>query len=159
MAGPSLAPRHLSEAQSKSGRTIRALGNTFTLKVDGADTGGAFAVFDVIVDPGEGSPLHRHTREDEHFYIREGEAEFVVAGKVFCVSAGDYLVGPSGIPHQFRNTGKGPLKLLLVVRPAGLENFFGELGDMCADGSFDLPRFAELASRYGIELLGPPPER
>jgi mannose-6-phosphate isomerase-like protein (cupin superfamily) len=52
-----------------------------TFKASGEDTGGAYALTDSVVPPGGGPPPHIHHREDEAFWVLEGELE-VMVGRV-----------------------------------------------------------------------------
>lgn len=48
------------------GTTIQGpVGGPLTVKVRGAQTGGALTAFENVVAPGEGPPLHRHAHEGE----------------------------------------------------------------------------------------------
>ena len=42
----------------------------------GEDTNGNYAIWEAIVPPGHGPPSHVHSREEEGFYILEGEITF-----------------------------------------------------------------------------------
>ena len=58
------------------GRSIWVVGDRYTIKASGNDTGGAFAMIEAIVPHGNGPPPHIHSREDEAFYVLEGELQF-----------------------------------------------------------------------------------
>ena len=49
------------------------LGALTTIRATGEATGGSVAVIETLAPRGHGSPLHVHTREDEWFYVLEGE--------------------------------------------------------------------------------------
>src|SRR5215471_11428574 len=55
------------------GRAIWFLSNRMTIKATGASTGGAFGLVESLVAPGFSPPLHVHHREDESFWVVEGE--------------------------------------------------------------------------------------
>ena len=99
MTSQALSPRMIPPQTSKTGKTFHVVGDILNVLLDGADTAGAFALFNVTVPPGGGPPLHVHHREDEFFYILEGEAEFMVAGQRSRVGAGTLGIGPKDIPH------------------------------------------------------------
>ena len=63
----------LAAAESRS---IWVIGDRYTIKCDGNDTSGAFVLVEAVVPPGNGPPPHIHSREDEAFYILEGELQF-----------------------------------------------------------------------------------
>jgi len=69
---------------------------------------------------------HRHSREDECFYVLEGQYEFRVGDRIISASAGSFLFAPRGIPHTYKNIGTAASKHLTIISPAGLEKFFEE---------------------------------
>jgi mannose-6-phosphate isomerase-like protein (cupin superfamily) len=91
------------------------VGDRYTFLITGAETGGAYAVFDCFVPPGSGSPPHLHQREDEAFFVVEGEFEFTVAGERVGVSTGGFMFGRRGVPHNFKNIGSAPGRMIVTV--------------------------------------------
>ena len=55
------------------GRTIAVVGDVYRFLATGEDTNGKYALWEAIVPPGGGPPPHVHSREEEGFYILEGE--------------------------------------------------------------------------------------
>jgi hypothetical protein len=113
---------------------------------------------------GVGSPLHVHHNEDEWFYILDGEVTFWVAGKVIVAAAGSFMFGPRDIPHTFMIT-SDEARFLIVAEPGGFEKFMRELSQPALSRTTypppateppDMPKILAIASRYGIEILGPP---
>ena len=100
-----------------------------------------------------GPPPHIHHREDESFFVLEGEFEFVVGGQARRAKPGDFLTGPKGVPHFFRNVGQTPGRLLIICRPAGFENFAREFAELPVDQPPDIPRMIEIGKRHGIEFV------
>ena len=80
-----------------------------------------------LAPQGHGSPLHVHTREDEWFYVLEGEMTFWVDGQVSVAPAGSFVFGPKGLPHTFIVSSE-VARFLLVTEPAGFERFTRALG-------------------------------
>lgn len=78
------------------GESLWFLHNLVTLKATGAATGGHLTVAEFVNPPGFGPPLHRHTIEDEAFYLLSGTAEFHCAGQVLAASPGDFVLLPHG---------------------------------------------------------------
>jgi quercetin dioxygenase-like cupin family protein len=146
------------------GRSIWVIGDHYTIKASGKDTGGAFAMIEAIVPPGTGRPPHIHSREDEAFYVLEGELQFHVDGHSFSATSGAWVTLAKGSLHYFKNTGSKPARMLIVVTPAGLEDFFLEIGRSTVEGESelvvptaeDVQKFRETALKYGIEIRMPP---
>lgn len=137
----------------------------YTFKAVGEDTDEAYALCEIVVAPqGGGTPTHRHSRENESFYIQEGELEFQLDEQILMATAGTFLYSPKGQLHRFTNTGATPAKLLVWVTPAGFEKFIAEVGkatdsQVTAAPSLspaDLEKILATAPKYGIEIILPP---
>ncbi len=146
-----------------AGRALTVLGDTMHVKVAGRDTGGAYAVWEVTVQPGGGPPPHRHEREHEDFCVLEGDFEFHREGQApLRGTAGGYVHTPRGVVHTFKNVGGSPGRLLVIAAPAGVEGFFADVSE--GVGHLTGPPTPEqvgfvvaTAARYGIQIQGPPP--
>ena len=79
-------------------------------------------MIETLAPQGAGSPLHVHHREDEWFYVTEGELTFWVGGEVIDAPAGSFVYGPRGVPHTFM-VSSPEARFLLVTEPAGFESF------------------------------------
>jgi quercetin dioxygenase-like cupin family protein len=147
------------------GRSIWVVGDRYTIKCSGNDTGGAFAMIEAIVPPGNGPPPHIHGREDEAFYVLDGELQFHVDGRSFTATSGSWVTLAKGSLHYFKNTGLKPARMLIVVTPAGLEDFFLEIGREAIDGESepvaptpeDIQKLVKTAPKYGVEIRLAPP--
>jgi quercetin dioxygenase-like cupin family protein len=145
------------------GRAFWVVGDLYTFLATGEDTGEAYAVIHAVVPPGGGPPPHIHSREDEAFYLLEGELAFHVDGRDFTAGAGTWITLAKGSLHGFRNTGTATAKMLVVVSPAGLERMFAEVGVPATDKTAapppvtaaDIERLVAVAARYGIEMRKP----
>jgi mannose-6-phosphate isomerase-like protein (cupin superfamily) len=138
------------------------VGDLVTFKIGGQDAQGVFALAEEVTPPQGGPPPHLHTREDETFYVVEGELEFVVGERTLSASAGSVVYAPRGILHSFRNVGPTPSRMTVIITPAGLEKFFEEVGEPVTDPSFppegppDIERLVAVARKYGMEIAPPP---
>jgi quercetin dioxygenase-like cupin family protein len=151
-------------ANDKSLPHVGLAGDTYTITVTGDDTGGRFCVIDMHVPPGGGPAPHRHDF-DETFILLEGEIEVTFRGAKSVVRAGDTVNIPANAPHRFHNVATGPARFLCICSPAGLENFFMELGTPVATRTTPPPALNDkqqaefirkamaLAPRYRTELL------
>ncbi len=140
---------------------FRFLGCPTQVRARAETTNGAFGLVEHWeVPPGFASPYHTHHREDESFYIVQGEVAFVIDGQWQRVGPGAFVFGPREIPHGFKVVGDLPAQMLLQATPGGFEQFVIELGQPLTDPMTppDIPRLIETATRYGIDILGPLPE-
>jgi len=67
-------------------------GNLTTNLAEKKDTNGAFLLMEATLAPGTEPPPHVHTREDELFYVLEGEFDVYVGEKAFNVKTGGMRV-------------------------------------------------------------------
>ena len=145
--------------ESDEGSAVWFLGCPTRVKATGAQTGGAFGLIEQELPPRFASPYHVHHREDETFYVLEGNLTFI-CGRRWTVGPGAYLFLPRNIPHGFKVEETGPAKILILVTPAGFEQFVLE---MCAPASAsagppDMQKLLAVAAQYGVDILGPLPE-
>ncbi|MCE9589738.1 MAG: quercetin 2,3-dioxygenase [Planctomycetes bacterium] len=146
------------------GRTIAFVGDVYRILATGDDTNGKYALVEATVPPGAGPPLHVHSREEEGFYVLEGEITLTIGDKRAVATPGTFANTPVGTPHTFKNESNRPAKMLALIAPAGLEKMFLEVGVPVADGTqvappptkAELEKLASVVARYGIEVrLGP----
>lgn len=136
-------------------------GNLFKIKGDGEHTGGALGFAEAKMWPGMATPLHVHHREDEAFYILEGEIRFRRGDEEFTAEPGDFVFGPREVPHSFKVLDAGA-RVLVLMTPAGLEQMFIEGGVPVDDPDerpaqhYDMERILALATKYGWDVIGPP---
>jgi quercetin dioxygenase-like cupin family protein len=145
---------------------IGLVGDTYTILVSGKDTAGRYSLIDMHIPPGGGPPSHRHDFE-EMFSVLEGEIEVTFRGKKSIIRAGETINIPANAPHQFQNKSRQPARLLSLVSPAGLEEFFKEVGVPVATRTTPPPSLDEaaqaalaakvkaLSPKYRTELLAP----
>lgn len=141
--------------QPGQGAAMMILGDTTTCKVDGRATGGSHSLFETLTPPGGGTPPHVHRREDETFYVLEGDVEFWVEGKTIKVGAGGTVFAPRDIPHCYRNTSSKPARMLVFCSPPGMEDFFSELAREVPSLPPDVAKVVAVCAKYGIEILPP----
>lgn len=144
-------------------RVFSVVGDRYHFQVLGEETNGAFAMFEAFVPPQHGPPPHVHHREDEVFYVIDGEFTFTIAGQPVLATAGQTIYAKRDIPHTFRNSGGKAGRLIIIVTPAGLERFFMEVGipldspesQPVEPTAADIERLLAAAPRYGVEILVP----
>ena len=124
-------------------------GDHYTFLVTGEESGGAYFAMEALVPPGGGPPPHIHSREDETFYVLDGEIEFRLGDETIAAGAGDFVNVPRGTVHRFTNAGSGTARMVLTFTPAGMERFFEETLEPAPSGAADAPdNLEEVAARY-----------
>lgn len=144
-------------------RTIAVVGDVYRFLATGDDTNGKYALWEAIVPPGGGPPPHVHSREEEGFYVLEGEITFTINGERVVARAGMFANMPVGTPHSFKNESSQPVRMLISVAPAGLEQMFFEVGEPLAEGMTtaqpptkeEIERLIAATPKYGIKITVP----
>lgn len=153
--------RHDQGPTSRTDQKIWWQGSHFTVKTRGAETAGVLGLLEVRFSAGMAPPLHVHHREDEAFYMLEGEIRFRHGTDEFVAGPGEFVFGQREVPHGFKVMGEGARALILMT-PGGLEEMFLEGGIPAVDGmdapkvEYDMERVTALAAKYGWDVLGPP---
>jgi mannose-6-phosphate isomerase-like protein (cupin superfamily) len=145
------------------GRTVAVVGDVYRFLATGEDTDGKYALWEAIVPPGGGPPPHVHSREEEGFYVLEGEITFMIGRDRLVATAGMFANMPVGTFHSFKNESSRPARMLIWVVPAGLERMFFECGVPLPEGSTaalpptkdEIEKLLAIAPRYGIEMKPP----
>ena len=145
-------------------RHLSVVGDTYTILVSGSDTSGRYALIDMEIPAGGGPPPHRHDFE-EMFHVLEGEIEVTLRGKTSRAVAGETVNVPALAPHAFNNPTGESVRLLCLVSPAGLEEYFAEFGDPVPGRTSPAPELSDdekaermqkakaLAPKYRVEVL------
>jgi mannose-6-phosphate isomerase-like protein (cupin superfamily) len=124
-------------------------GERFSIRVSSEDTNGAYTMLEVLADHRNGTPMHVHQNEDEHFIILEGTAHLAYGGKTVDASAGTNITVSKGIHHAWCNLSKSPLRMLALFTPGGIDELFRTT----ARGD-DINITAYL-DKFGTRLVGP----
>jgi mannose-6-phosphate isomerase-like protein (cupin superfamily) len=149
-----------------SGRGTWAMQSLFEHLVEGDATGGSLGVAMVTQPPGVATPLHRHRNEAEAFFLVEGRMSYQAGEEIFELHDGCFIYLPEGLPHAFRIRGEAPARILALTLPAGLLGLYDEVGVPATEHRLpgsdaqtpeeEIPRWVEVAPRYGLEVVGPP---
>jgi quercetin dioxygenase-like cupin family protein len=152
------------------------LGTIVRMKLDGADTGGRFALWEGTLPHGAAPPLHSHP-QDETFYVLDGEVTVWVPDAAR-IEEGDWVAecgqacgpgaaafAPGGAPHTFR-VESDTARMLFLSTPAGIDDFVLGLAEPAQwpwlqpppDGPrVPAERQAAVERETGMVKHGPPP--
>ena len=144
-------------------RSVWYSGWLLTFLATGDETRGQFALMEQVARRGNVPPRHIHHREDETFYVVEGEMTFYVGDETIKATPGTMVFAPRDVAHSF-SIDSDQVRMLVMVAPAGAEGFFKECS--VAAPSMTLPSPAEtpyseiqkmmaLAPSYGFEFVPP----
>jgi mannose-6-phosphate isomerase-like protein (cupin superfamily) len=130
-------------------------GDVVTIKAATRQTNGSLTVLEFVIGPKQGPALHTHLREDELWYVIEGDFRFKAGDAMLRVSTGGMAFGPRGTPHCFQNIGNSPGRLLVITTPSGLERFFEEFAAL-PSGLASPQTLAAVGHANWVEFVGPP---
>jgi mannose-6-phosphate isomerase-like protein (cupin superfamily) len=125
---------------------------TVVIRVSAEDSGGAMTVLEEV-PPMVDTPLHVHSREDELFYIVEGEHIITLGEREHRLGPGEAIFAPRGVPHAQRRVEPGVGRELVVLTPGGFEQFFRDLAGAERSGTLGPDAYAEASERAGITWL------
>lgn len=142
--------------QSADGMALETpIGDLVTIKADTQQTNGSLTVLEFQIGPKQGPALHTHVREDELWYVIEGEFRFKAGDALLQASTGGMAFGPRGTPHCFQNIGDAPGRLLVITTPSGLERFFEQFAELLP-GPVESEKLAAVGHANWVEFVGPP---
>ena len=145
------------------GDAFWVIGGLYSCKARGRETDGAYSLFEV---QGQiAAPRHLHEREEEGFYVVDGDVTLQIGEDLIEGTAGTFAFVPRGIEHAFRIQSP-EARLLLLVTPgnAGHEALFEEMGEPAENHVVppppsappDVELLAAIAARHGTTIVGPP---
>jgi mannose-6-phosphate isomerase-like protein (cupin superfamily) len=149
-------------ARPGEGQAIWFLTNRMTIKATAESTGGAFGLVESLIAPGFSPPLHVHHREDESFWVLEGEVTMQCGDKSFRAGPGSFVFLPRDVPHSFVVEGDTPVRMLTLLTPGGGEGVFidggrpAERDGLPPPAPSDIAALKQVSERYGAEIVGPP---
>ena len=112
-------------------------------------------MLEFVISPKNGPALHTHVREDEVWFVLEGDFRFKAGEAMFQVSQGGMAFGPRGVPHNFQNVGEAPGRLLVITAPSGAERLFEDYAGLLP-GPVKPEDLATIARANWVEFVGPP---
>lgn len=117
------------EPQSKNEQLL-ILTDVIKILVSNTETENKYAIFEENVPPLGGPPPHTHP-DEEVFYILEGEFEFVRndLNNPFRALPGSVVHIASNDVHTFKNVGDTPGKMIVLLTPGNLLDYFKVIGD------------------------------
>ena len=136
-----------------------------TVRVSEAAGADKISILEHRAPYGDSPPLHIHHSEDEIFQVLEGDFLFVIDGNEHQLKAGDALLAPKGIPHQYLIQSPQGGRWTTTTVPGDFERFVRvtsrpaermELPPAGAPTPEAIKHLTETAAEYGIEIIGPP---
>jgi quercetin dioxygenase-like cupin family protein len=156
---------NITTVNEDQGKHISVVGDTYRIVISGKQTAGEYAVIDMLIPPGGGPGPHAHAGIHEMFYVVAGNIDFKTEAGKYAAKPGSLVNIPKGGEvHSFKNNSNETAHLLCTVIPAGLDEFFEEIGAPVAAGTFlpppawneeELKKIIQLAEKRGQKLYPP----
>jgi quercetin dioxygenase-like cupin family protein len=135
--------------------TLQLYDVAFRWGIGADETDGALSMLEVTIPPKTLIKPHLHTREDEFSLVLAGPIGVRTADDIVEeVPTGSWLIKPRSVPHAMWNVGDTPARVLEVVTPGGLENYFAEIAPILKEhGPQWTQRYNAAARAYGLDIL------
>jgi quercetin dioxygenase-like cupin family protein len=153
--------------QNQQGRPLWHLGALLNFKALGEETGGQYWALEGLADKHMAVPLHAHTREDEIWFVLEGEIAFTLGEQVIVGGPGTFVYIPRHTPHTFQVRSE-TARWFGFGLSGNLDQWFFETGEPAK--ALTLPPapagppteaaiqvITASLKAYGTDTLGPPP--
>jgi len=98
-----------------------------------------------------GAPWHVHIREDEYFYVVEGEIVVWCGKEEFHAGPRSFVFLPRGVPHAWDVKSAGKATVLMMTVPAMLDEFLREFHAANPD------QRNTVAQKYGLTFFASRP--
>jgi len=147
----------------EEGEAFWFVGALLQRKAGGAETDANFALRNQTSPPATAVPRHIHVDEDEAWYLLEGSMTFYVGERVLDVTKRGWVFAPRKVVHTFK-VGADGARALTFTFPSSFAEFVAEMGEPARELTIPPPapvdqhRLAEVAHKYGIDIVGPPPD-
>lgn len=141
----------------------RYQGGYFKVLIAPDATQGNMVLLEMALPKGAEPPPHIHTKEDESFYLQEGEIIFYIGDKTIHARPGDAVFAPRRVAHHFKIQ-SASAKFLNLITPGNLLYYFMEFSEpetsvvpvVAQQGppsAADIEKMtAQLTTTYGIQL-------
>ncbi len=149
-------------ALAGDGEPLWGLGGLWIIKVSSAQTGGSFALIEVRMTKGTGTPLHRHVDDDETFIVLDGHLALLADDRRVDAGPGEIVHLPGGRVHAWRSEA-AETRFLVIATPQH-EAFYRaccvpapRIEQPPDAGQIDLSIIVPAGHKHGVEILSPPP--
>jgi quercetin dioxygenase-like cupin family protein len=151
---------------ASDGQNVSVIGDTYRILISGKETDDKFSTMEFNIPPNGGPGPHSHADFQESFYVVEGEVDVKSEAGSYTAKKGSFVTIPKGgIVHDFKNNTSKKAVILCTVVPAGLEEFFMEIGKPVPVGEFLPPppmdnpeamkKMAKIAEKHGQKVYPP----
>lgn len=142
--------------RSTEGHRIQVLGDQVTIKVASAESPNGQTIVSVEVPPGSGTPCVTHAKEEEVYYLVEGELLMHTPTEKHLLQPGDMVHLPPLTPHGYRNPGDRPARFLAWTVGGPMDRFFVTMAERVHKLPQDLEAMQSVLSEFGVQRVQAP---
>jgi len=135
---------------------IQVLSDRITLLHRSGNSPSQMSVMVVDVPPGGFVPPHSHAREEEGYFVLEGELSLTVGDETRALDAGDFGHVPPQALHGYANHSDRPVRFLAWTVGGPIDRFFEAMSEQVHEMPRDAAIMAQIADRFGVTMAGPP---
>jgi len=139
--------------RTNEGRRVGVLGDQVTIKVPSAESPYGLAIVVVDVPPGSGTPCVTHAKEEEVYFVLQGELFMHTPDEKHTLQAGDMVHLPPGTPHGYRNPGESTARFLAWTVGGPMDQFFVNMAERVQELPRDLPAMAQVLEEFGVNRV------
>ncbi|MGZ5135673.1 MAG: cupin domain-containing protein, partial [Flavitalea sp.] len=140
---------------------VNWLGELAIIHSTGKETNGMYCIVELYATKEGSPPWHIHHREDEGFYVIDGEFTISVGDKTYKAKNGDYFFAPRDIPHTYSVDSPGYARILMICSPAGFEECVRAMSTPTnslvppnlESVEIDYEKIMHLAAQFGVEFV------
>jgi quercetin dioxygenase-like cupin family protein len=140
------------------------LGELAIIHTTGKETDGRYSMVELFATKEGEVPWHVHHREDEGFFIIDGEMTVYIGDKVIKGKPGDFIFAPKDVPHMYTVDTPGYVRVLMVFSPAGFEDFVRATSVQATSLippppetiEIDYEQLMKIAEKFGTSFVDPP---
>lgn len=135
---------------------IQVLSDQLRLLLRSADSPSQMSAMVVDVPAGGFVPPHRHAKEEEGYFVLEGQLALTIDQQTRILSVGEFGHVPPRTVHAYANPGPGTVRFLAWTVGGPIDQFFEAMSRGVKRMPEDAPAMAEITARFGVEMVGTP---
>jgi mannose-6-phosphate isomerase-like protein (cupin superfamily) len=139
--------------RATEGQRIQVLGDQVTIKVASDESPNGQAIVSVEVPPGSGTPCVTHAKEEEVYYLVEGELLMHTPTEKHLLQPGDMVHLPPLTPHGYRNPGDRPARFLAWTVGGPMDRFFVTMAERVHQLPQDLEAMQAVLAEFGVQRV------
>ena len=146
----------MSFARTSAVEPIQVLSDQLRLLMRSSDSPFQMSAMVVDVPPGGFVPPHTHAKEEEGYFVLDGELTLTIGDQSRALRPGDFgHVAPRTV-HGYANAGTAPVRFLAWTVGGPIDRFFEAMSERVKEMPRDAGAMAEITARFGVEMAGPP---